>query len=350
MPRPHPTAPPVPAPAPDRPGSAPAPDQPGPAWAPDRSGPGPRPGVPAPAPPAGAPYHRLARGVAYRWWHPLTGTAVLLAGYLGLILVLVIPLGLLGAFSTTGAPGPAGLLDLSASLVLIGAMVPAVLLATRLGRRRRAGTVSSVTGRLRLRWLGRCAAVAAAVIAAELGLLLVLDPGELGDTGRWAGLPAFALSAAVLLVLVPLQAAGEEYFARGWFVQAVGAWARSPWPGILVGGALWTAAHVPSTWWGVADLMLYSAVAGWLTVRTGGLEAAVALHAVGNLAACWVMAATGQLADDSTAGDAGWTLLAVDLLAVPLYALAVTRLHRRLGLARVAPAPGQPGPAGSVRP
>ena len=87
--------------------------------------------------------------------------------------------------------------------------------------------------------------------------------------------------------------------------------------------------------------MLWSAVVGWLTVRTGGLEAAIALHTVNNLAAFTISAALGQLADDRTACDAGWPDVLVDGLTVPVYAVAVVALHRRLRLdARTGPGAG----------
>jgi membrane protease YdiL (CAAX protease family) len=47
----------------------------------------------------------------------------------------------------------------------------------------------------------------------------------------------------VTLLLVPFQAAAEEYLFRGWLLQAFGAFMRTPWPGILIGAAAFTALH-----------------------------------------------------------------------------------------------------------
>ena len=295
---------------------------------------------PPPAPgtvPPGTPYHRLARVPGYRWWHPLTGAAALL----GAALVLVVALsGVLVAIepdpADPGAKSPLRALAVVAgTLVLIASLVPAVLIAAR-AVRRRPGTVSSVAGRLRIRWLAWCALLAVVPVAGQLGGLVLLAPdGGQEQAGSWVGLPTLLVSALVLLPLVPLQAAGEEYLARGWFVQALGSWLRSPWPGIVVGGVVWTALHVPSTWYGVADLMLFSLVVGWLTIRTGGLEAAIAVHAVGNVAVTLILAALGQLAEEGSAGDADWTLLVADSVVLPLYAVLVVALHRRLRLPRL---------------
>lgn len=284
------------------------------------------------------PYQGMARTSAHRWWRPLTSTLLLLGLSLVFLFGAAAVLAGVGAFpdEVPEDPGPGeALLIAVGGLVIVAVLLPAVLLAARWGQRRPAGTVSSVAGRLRWDWLGRCVLVAAGAIAVQFGALLVFGP--LG-TGEWVGARAYALASVVLLALVPVQSAAEEYLARGWFVQAVGSWVRSPWPGILVGGALWTALHAPSTGWGIADLMFFSLVAGWLTVRTGGLEAAIALHAVGNVAVFLIQAAAGGLADEGTAGDADWTLLAADALALPLYAVAVVALHRRFAR------PAGPGP------
>ncbi|MET9522895.1 CPBP family intramembrane glutamic endopeptidase [Streptomyces coeruleorubidus] len=42
---------------------------------------------------------------------------------------------------------------------------------------------------------------------------------------------------------------------------------------------LFAAAHGWGTKWGFIGLLVFGGVCGWLTIRTGGLEAAVALHA-----------------------------------------------------------------------
>jgi hypothetical protein len=59
-----------------------------------------------------------------------------------------------------------------------------------------------------------------------------------------------------------------------------------------------------------------------------------------NLGAFLFLAAIGGLADDRTAGDAGWQQLLLDWVVLPAYAVAVIALHRRFRLAtRTAPEP-----------
>jgi membrane protease YdiL (CAAX protease family) len=151
------------------------------------------------------------------------------------------------------------------------------------------------------------------------------------------------LLVTMMLILVPLQAAGEEYMTRGWFVQALGSVFASPWPGIALGGLFFAAAHIPSTPWGWADLMVGSAILGWLTIRTGGLEAAIGQHVLNNLPIFILQAVIGGLepavpVDDSSAGDAPWPVFAANLIVVPLYALVITYLHRRTHQINTTPA------------
>ena len=95
------------------------------------------------------------------------------------------------------------------------------------------------------------------------------------------------------LLLVPLQAAAEEYVFRGWLLQAVGAYLRTPWVAIAFQAVLFAAAHGWGTRLGLPGPGRHGRALGWLTVRTGGLEAAIALHVVNNLVAFTVAAAFG---------------------------------------------------------
>lgn len=225
-------------------------------------------------------------------------------------------------------------------------LLPAVLLAARLAQRRPAGTLSSVSGRLRWRWQLVCAGVAVPAVAVALGLTLLLSlgaeplPGE--GQGSWVGWSVFLPALAALALLVPLQAAAEEYLFRGWLVQAFGAYLRTPWPGIAVSAALFSAAHGYGQVWGALDLVVFGLVMGWLTVRTGGLEAAIGLHAVNNLVGFVAAAAVGQLDLETTAADAPWQLLAADLVALPAYAAVLLLLARRRGLPVRSPGLAEP--------
>ncbi|WP_079054152.1 CPBP family intramembrane glutamic endopeptidase [Streptomyces graminilatus] len=296
-------------------------------------------------------YHRMAHisAARHRWWRAVLGTGFVA---MGSVLTAVVLYGAAEAVGTAvGYPeardGTVELGPVSGTafdLLAIASAIPVVLLAVLWIGRRPAGTVSAVTGGLRWRWLGWCVLVALPALAVTTGAMFLL-PADDGPPARWAGWEVFGPALAMLVLLVPLQAAAEEYVFRGWLTQAFGGFLRSPWPALVPQAVLFAAAHGWGTPWGFADLVVFAMVAGWLTVRTGGLEAAIGLHAVNNLLAFGVSAAVVDgLKSDDTAADAPWQIVALDLAGIALYAAAVLWLARRRTPTRTVPAPQAPVP------
>jgi membrane protease YdiL (CAAX protease family) len=299
------------------------------------------------APPGGLPFHRLARTARHAWWRPVVG--LLVAGMVAVVGALLLYVAVTVAAAVAGRPdGPDGapsfgpLGDLATAFASIALLLPAAQVAVVWVQRRPAGSLSSVLGRLRWRWLLLCLLPAAVVPVATLGVGTVLL-AEGGDAVTFVGWEAFLSGVAVLLLVVPAQAAAEEYVCRGYLLQAVGAFLRRPWVPILVQAVVFSAIHGLGTPWGFANLVVFGALAGLLTVRTGGLEAAIALHVMNNLAATVLAVAMGQLTLDQTAADMPWQMAAVDVAVLAAYTLVALRLARRRGIAAVTPAgPDQP--------
>ena len=301
-----------------------------------------------PPPPDPLPYHRLARlSTRYRWWRPLVGTLVVAVVYLIVVAVLDTVFSVVGT-SRGYAENPDGSVEFgpvsgtAVDLFLLAAGIPVVLLAVRWIGGRPAGTVSSVRGGLRWRWLVRCLLTAVPIVALAMGGMFLL-PADGGPESRWVGWPVFGPALAMLVVLVPLQAAAEEYVFRGWLTQTAGAFLRSPWAAMAPQAVLFAAAHGWGTPWGFADLVVFGMAAGWLTWRTGGLEASIVLHAVNNVLAFGLAAAVVDgLSSDETAADANWQVVALDVVGIGLYTAAVAWWLRRRSLDRTAPAPVPP--------
>ncbi|MFI0168186.1 lysostaphin resistance A-like protein [Streptomyces sp. NPDC017095] len=313
----------------------------------------------SPPRPAGQPlpYHRLARlSPHHRWWRPLLGTLVAAVTYVVAVMVVMGAAAAAGAGlgypeDADGWPEFGPVPDTAVDLLTLAAAIPVLLLTVRWIGKRPAGTLSSVTGRLRWRWLLLCVLTAVPVLALSMGGMFLL-PGDTGEApDQWVGWAAFGRALAMLLVLVPLQSAAEEYAFRGWLTQSAGAFLRSPWAALLPQTVLFAAAHGWGTPWGFADLMVFGACAGWLTWRTGGLEASIALHAVNNLFAFGVSAAVVDgLATDETAADADWQTVVLDVLGIVLYTAAVAWWLRRRRLERTAPPPPPAAPPVPVVP
>jgi CAAX protease family protein len=106
---------------------------------------------------------------------------------------------------------------------------------------------------------------------------------------------------------------------------------------VTITSVLFVAAH-GYTGWAMVDIFLFAMLIGWLTVRTGGLEAAISLHTLNNLLAFLLPAAVGQLDSWSEQGGAPWTLLLVDVPALAVYAATLLWLARRHRIDRLTPA------------
>jgi len=311
----------------------------------------------------------MARTGAHRWWRPLVGTVAILVGGFAMVLVLGVVALIVSSLITGEQPNLEGtgdsilgneLADLGLNLATLAVFLPFALLVPWLVQRRRPGTVSSVVGRLRWRWLLVCAGLAIAFCAVSYGTmwladLAVDDPAEANE--RWVGWGRFLAAAAVIVLLVPFQASAEEYVFRGWLLQAVGACTletargrigralsvvfRTPWPGIVVGGALFTSGH-GYTGWGILDIFAFGVIAGWITVRSGGLEASIALHVFNNFLAFLAPAAVGRL--DIVQGAVPWQYVVADVVPMILYAVGVLWLVRRLGIETTVPGPAEAEP------
>ncbi|MDF2562535.1 MAG: family intrarane metalloprotease [Microbacterium sp.] len=291
------------------------------------------------------PYHRLARlRPRYRWWRMLLTGIVGVALYVAILFLLLVPLVIASLF----VPGwgaemqvllttvqyfdldrPWLFLALVLPLIL---MIPALLLASRIVEGRGVGLLSSVTGRLRMGWLGRSLLLALAVFvvyfAVVLGWSAVTGEAIVADFSH----PALGVMVLLVLLLIPFQAAAEEYVFRGYLMQLVGGWLRHPAFAILLPVPLFVLGHGYDVW-GAASVGTFAIVAAWLTWRTGGLEAAISLHIVNN--ALIFLLGTVSLVDANATTGTPVDLLA-STVAMVVYALLADRWAGRLGVARTA--------------
>lgn len=242
--------------------------------------------------PTELPYHRLAlTHPRPRWWRPLLTVLLSALAYAALATVLVVA-GVVVSFvhpgvdaaMTTWSESDMDDLGTPVGLVLglgtIALMIPAVAIGVRLAERSRLGRLSSVTGRLRggllLPMLVLAVLVFVPVLVADA--FLQWRQGRLDVT---VTRPALLLIALALLV-VPFQAAAEEYVFRALPQQVLGAWLRSPWWGILVPIPFFVLGHTYDLY-GQINIGIFALAMGVLVWRTRGLEAAIALHVVNNL-------------------------------------------------------------------
>jgi uncharacterized protein len=331
---------------PQVPFGVPAPLPYGPPWA------GPQPGpvaatravTPPGTPPYDVPqpYVLLMRARDWAWWRPLLGLLLFAVLYAvaGLVLVIVV--------LVTGVVPDLALLDLTDVAVLLVTnlslivAIPIVWLCWLVPHGLRIGWSSSVLGRLRWRlflpWTTRALATLGVAVAA--GLLIAVAVTDVEVTGPSS---SFGWMLLVVLTTTPLQAAAEEYVFRGYLTQTIAGWIGRAGVGAAVAAvvtaALFSAAHGPPDF----QTFLYRFVIGlafsavvWLT---GGLEAAIALHAVNNVVIFLLAGALGDRAAAAEPGGViGWATSLLGMLGMAAFVAWVAASRSRLQPELLSPA------------
>ncbi|WP_164519532.1 CPBP family intramembrane glutamic endopeptidase [Nocardioides ferulae] len=297
------------------------------------------------SPSAGLAYHELFRaGRGSRWWSIL-GVFTLLA-----LMVVVIPIGLTVVFlvgyavagSDVGAaldrlvdlddPTPVSLAYLNLSLA---AAIPVVLGLVWLLHALRPGWASSVRGRLRWGWLATCFALAFAALVVTV-LVSALLPAQGADTSMDGGLNDFTTTtrdfALVVLLLTPLQAAGEEYAFRGYLTQAFGGLLGSRWVAVLGPALLFALAHGAQDLPVFFDRFAFGVVSGILVIATGGLEAGIAMHVLNNWLAFGLALAFGDMASTLNPTGGSWWSIPVTLTQSLAFLGLTLLVARRMGV------------------
>lgn len=290
-------------------------------------------------------YHRIdLADPKPRWWKPLAELGIGLLTYLllNILLLAFLTLAVTAGFDPALGRDPAQLLLAldtesqvdhfsSPSVFLlvflpVTLMFPALLLARLVVGPRPWGLINSVAGRMRWRWLATCLGLATVLIALIpllfdflLGASYQLDPALMGSQ--------LTMMLVLILLVVPLQAYAEELVFRGYLMQTLGRWLKNPVWAIVLPAPLFMLGHTYSLW-AQLSILLVGLVTGYITWRTGGLEAAIALHVVNNLLAL-LLGALG--ASDPFSQEVETPLIFVSSLLTQLvYLLAVVALAQRL--------------------
>jgi membrane protease YdiL (CAAX protease family) len=278
------------------------------------------------------PYQRLLRNPDAPSGYVVLGALTILVGWM---LASVIILG----FQQAIRKDPEGTLSwfglLATNLTLI-VLIPLSMLVARKLNRQPPGLLSSVAGGLRWRPL---AWFAVAAIVIELLALAIVQFGDIQlATGERHGGGAAPDAIAVIVVTLltsTFQAAGEEYYFRGYLLQAMGALVRSTAIVVVVTALLFTAAHGIWPWQSPAlfvDRLAFGLVAAVLVVRTGGLEASISAHAANNVVTFIFAALTNTVGASLGVKDAPWSLVTVDVVKFVAFGAVALVIARRLGL------------------
>lgn len=237
-------------------------------------------------------YPMFWRTAAWSVWKPIV---VVVLGFVVFFVLQVLALAVAGGIDVaSGRVSAEKLLDdyakgtitvtpafFLANNVALALSIPLVLLFSRWPFGQRGGFVSSVIGRLRWRFLVTYAAAICLPWLVVAALSLWSGRGELQvNRDTWVLLVG-------ILLTTPFQAAGEEYLFRGGVNRAFASFVRRPVVGIALGGIVQALLFMLAHGAGDASLnayyLFFGLVAAWLVWRTGGLEAAIAVHVVNNV-------------------------------------------------------------------
>ncbi len=315
----------------------------------------PRPAFPHPEP---RPYHLMLRTWSYAWWRPVVGLAALLAGILLILPIVLLPVLLIAAAidggqaeigkAFNGLMGgdltPSGLLYLN--LTLAGLILWTWLLI-RVLHSMRPRWLSSVRPKLRWTYLLACLGLAVVALVAQVAVG-ALVPGDVPGTDAADPNPLNGRTIALLVIVLlttPLQAAGEEYAFRGYLLQALGALLGNKWVTIVLTALLFAVAHLQFSPPLFIDRFLFGLVAAWLVVRTGGLEAGIALHVLNNYLALGFAIFFSDLTEALDPGDVSWWNVPVSLTQSLVYAALAAYVAHRMGLQTHTRPPVEEAPA-----
>jgi membrane protease YdiL (CAAX protease family) len=154
-----------------------------------------------------------------------------------------------------------------------------------------------------------------------------MTPNAFDDTAK-----QFAL---VVLLLTPLQAAGEEYAFRGYLTQAFGGFFPT-WVAVVGPSLLFALAHGAQSAPVFFDRFAFGLVAGILVVRTGGLEAGIAMHVLNNWLAFGLALAFGDMGEALTPTGGTWWSIPVTVTQSLVFLGLTLLVARRMGLSRTA--------------
>jgi hypothetical protein len=274
----------------------------------------------------------------------LVGLLLVLVGY-GLLATVVVLVQMIGqAASGAGIEDlldPSFLMDFTDPFALLflnlslAVAIPCVWVAWAAAHGTRVGWSSSVAGRLRWRLIAPYTRLALLTLGLGIGTSVLVSLLLTDEEAGSGPASTFVWLLVVVLLTTPVQSAAEEYLCRGYLSQAIAGWIRHPTVGAIVAGVvsalIFSALHGPQDAVTFLDRFAFGLAASAVVWLTGGLEAAIVLHAVNNVIVFVLAGALGdEPATEAYPGGLGLLFLLISLLSMGTYVALVARSRRRL--------------------
>lgn len=300
----------------------------------------------APQAPDGVGYHLLQRLGRPGRWRPILGVLLVLGGVF-LVAPVLLQVPYLVYLAATGQPLLAGMerlvdltnptpLALAYLNLVLAASIPVAWLVSWALHGLRPRWLSSVVPRLRWRFFAACLGLSVLALIATV-VVSVLLPQHGGGAELSGHVNDFTSTTRdfllVVLLLTPLQAAGEEYVFRGYLLQAFGGLFGSRVMAVLLSALLFALAHGLGQSWPIfIDRLAFGLVAGALVILTGGLEAGIAMHVLNNFLAFGLALTFGDMGSALNPTGGSWWTLPATLTQSLVYLVLATWTARSMGL------------------
>lgn len=289
------------------------------------------------AAPAPRPYHQgLLTEPRPQWWRGVLALIGMAVAYL-VVSVLLSTAAIMFDLATSGVrPDPAtkgiGMTPvLFAALVLgLAALTPISMVMQRVCFGVRAGYLNSVTGRFRWALFGKQALFVVPLLMVYGFVFNLIQPSPGTRGADWVAILILSI------VLLPLQAAGEEHGFRGLMLRVAGTWNLNQTIALVLGAGfssvLFMLAHGAGDPWLNIYYFCFGVTSSLIARYTGGLEGSTLLHAANNVVFGVIAALTTDMstAFDRSAGVAGPFML-VQIVAVAILGACLVVSARRLG-------------------
>ena len=194
--------------------------------------------------------------------------------------------------------------------------------------------LSSVKPGMRWRFFCACLGLAVVAIAAQVVLSVFLPdqetPGQVGTAMNHLSGQDVAI-AVVILFTTPLQAIGEEYAFRGYLMQALGS-LFGTWVAVIATALMFAVAHGLQNFPLFFDRFAFGLLAGYLVVRSGGLEAGIALHILNNYVAFGFALLFGDITGTLNVQEVSWWNLPLTVTQSLVFLVLVLLVARRMRL------------------
>jgi uncharacterized protein len=291
-------------------------------------------------------YHEMLRTWNYAWWKPVVGMVLVVLGMVVVAPLLLMPILIGGVMFEDGAfwenferaaaleeVGPAALLYLNLAL---GSSILVCWGVIRVVHRMRPRWLTSVVPKMRWKLFFIFVGISVVALVAQIVVSMLMPGDQEADlSGQMNPITTTTVVIGfIVLLTTPFQAAGEEYVFRGYLMQAIGSLSRSKWLALVVTATLFALAHGVQNFPLFFDRFMFGLIAGWLVIRTGGLEAGIAMHILNNFLAFGYALAFSDLTSTLNVSEVGWENIPLTLTQAGVYAALVLLVARKLDVQR----------------